>query len=113
MDGFSLRLLTDPDMLACNQNGVMGQLLHEHDGVETWHTPHRADEAKGWLGIFNRSDLTRTVVLSRASLGLPSTGEFLITSVWEGNKPYVFSGDESYTKEVRPNGVLFLRYTSP
>ncbi len=56
MDGFSLRLLTDPDMLTCNQNGVMGKLVSAKGGVEVWKTPERGQTARGWVGVFNRTD---------------------------------------------------------
>jgi len=46
MDGYSLRLLTDPDMLACNQNGVMGRLVREAEGLEVWLTAERGEDRR-------------------------------------------------------------------
>lgn len=38
LDGFSVRLLTDPDLLACSQNGVMGKLVFAKEGIEVRQT---------------------------------------------------------------------------
>jgi hypothetical protein len=41
LDEVSLTLITDPDMIACNQNGVMGSLMLEKDCLETWKVGRR------------------------------------------------------------------------
>ncbi|MBT7171960.1 MAG: glycoside hydrolase family 27 protein, partial [Phycisphaerales bacterium] len=47
MDEFSFSLLTDKEMIACNQNGVMGTLKYEQAGVETWVTPKKGSKTAG------------------------------------------------------------------
>ena len=108
MDGFSLRLLTDPEMLACNQNGVMGHLIYEKDGIEIWKTPEKGEESQGWIGVFNRSDRLKTVELDKAFLRL--TGARVFYNVWQGRKEYRLGPDDAYEMDVNPGGVLFLRY---
>ena len=67
MDRYSLQLLTNPDMLACNQNGVMGINTYSKEGIEVYHVRDKESVGKGWIGIFNRNEskpfqgkLTRT-----------------------------------------------------
>jgi alpha-galactosidase len=110
MDGFSLKLLTDPDMLACNQNGVMGALAYEGDEVEIWKSPERESETSGWVGVFNRSDRLKTVTLSKALLGLSGGEAVSIFNIWQGRKQYKLKGKTNMEIDVNPGGVLFLRY---
>ena len=35
-DSLSFALITNKEMLACNQNGVMGKLISEKDSLEVW-----------------------------------------------------------------------------
>ena len=108
MDGFSLRLLTDPDMLACNQNGVMGKLVSAKDGIEVWKTPETGQKTRGWVDVFNRTDRLKTVVLTPAFLGL-ETGAKLY-DVWKGRKEHKLTDATAIEIDVNPDGVLFLRY---
>ncbi len=108
MDGFSLRLLTDPDMLACNQNGVMGKLVSEKDGIEVWKTPEKGKKANGWIGIFNRTDRNKTVRLSQDLLAVE--GKVTLYNIWRGRKAYKLDADSVVEIDVNPDGVLFLRY---
>ena len=112
MDGFSLRLLTDPDMLACNQNGIMGELHAAKAGIEVWRTPHRNDPQQGWVGVFNRSDVAQVFELTRSTLGLAAEGDISVYSVWQGRKTFDFQSDENYPVEIPPDGVIFLRVGS-
>jgi len=109
MDATSLGLLTNPDMLACNQNGIMGQLHNESDGIEIWKTPETESKGTGWIGIFNRSDRVQTVALSKEKLGLgPETG--LIYNIWRGRKTYELNEDSVYPIDIHADDVLFIRY---
>jgi len=108
MDGFSLRLLTDPDMLACNQNGVMGKLVSAKDGIEVWKTPERGQKKRGWVGVFNRTDRVKTVTLTPAFLGLET--EAKLYDVWRGRKVHKLTPASAFEIDVNPDGVLFLRY---
>jgi hypothetical protein len=108
MDGFSLRLLTDPDMLACNQNGVMGKLVSAEGGIEVWKTPEKNQSARGWVGVFNRTDRAKTVALTQALLGL--TTNATLYDVWKGRKEHTLTATSSIAIDVQPDGVLFLRY---
>ncbi len=108
MDGFSLRLITDPEMLACNQNGVMGKRVSFEDGVDVWKTPEKGSDKKGWVGIFNRSDRLKTFTLTPASIGLE--GDAKAYNVWKGRKEYKVSAASPVEIDINPDGVIFLRY---
>lgn len=72
LDEFSLSLITNTDVLECNQNGVMGSLVYEKEGVESWKTPDR-DSDGGWIGIFNRNLEKVEIKVSEEILGLGKT----------------------------------------
>ncbi|MGL5020298.1 MAG: glycoside hydrolase family 27 protein [Luteolibacter sp.] len=108
MDGFSMRLITDPEMLACNQNGVMGKRVSFNDGIDVWKTPQKRTDQKGWVGAFNRTDRHRTFKLTPESIGLK--GKVTAKSVWNGHKEYQVSAESPVEIDINPDGVLFLRY---
>ncbi len=108
MDGFSLRLLTDPDMLACNQNGVMGKPVSRNDGIEVWKTPEKGKSNKGWVGVFNRTDRMKTFSLTPASIGLPV--DATVYSIWKGRKEHSVTAASPIDIDVSPDGVIFFRY---
>lgn len=108
MDGFSLRLITDPDMLACNQNGVMGKRVSQDGGVDVWKTPERGSSTQGWVGIFNRTDRSKTFSLTPASIGLK--GDATVYNVWKGRKEYKVTASTPIEIDINPDGVIFLRY---
>lgn len=105
LDDYSLRLITDPDMLACNQNGVMGSLVYEQSGIETWKVARKGASGEGWIGVFNRSGKVSTLTLDGELLGLDATKHYILRDVWN-RKPRKIG--ESVN--LPPNGVLFLSF---
>lgn len=105
LDEFSLSLITNPDMLACNQNGIMGALVFEEDGLETWKVEKRGAQGEGWVGIFNRQNKKMEFELSAARLGLDGSGYTLI-EVWSDDEKRL-----GRTIKLHPNGVLFIKYS--
>jgi hypothetical protein len=108
LDGFSLRLITDPDMLACNQNGIMGALVSAHDGLEVWQACEKARSNKGWVGVFNRTDRMKRVTLTKSLLGL--TADATLYDIWKGRKKHALTAAATIEIDLNPDGVLFLRY---
>lgn len=104
MDEYSLSLLTDEDIIRCNQNGVMGKPVKEMDGIEIWKTDAR-DFDGGWIGIFNRGNEDSTVRLNIDDIGLDSKCEYAIYNVFEHKKA------DCLTFAVPGHGVTFLRYS--
>jgi len=83
LDDFSLKLITNKDVIECNQNGVMGSLKLKNEGMEVWATP-KQNSSDLWVGIFNRTDSPLQVnpmeILNEA--GVDTTNK-TVTDVWE------------------------------
>ena len=103
LDEFSLKLITDPDMLACNQNGVMGSLVDEQDGVEIWRSKKRGFASAGWVGVFNRSIRVKTVELSARRLGFKAEESIRLRDVWKVRQLKL-----GESVEIPANGVIFV-----
>jgi len=104
MDSFSLSLLTNKEMIACNQNAVMGKLCFEKDKIEVWNTTKK-NSKNGWIGIFNRSiNEDATFTLDSKLLGLDND-KYKIVDIWN-NKILKLNG----TVIIPANGVIFLKY---
>jgi hypothetical protein len=111
MDGFSLRLLTDPDMIACNQNGVMGHLVREQDNIEIWLTPQRDTNGKrGWIGVFNRGWSDVALPLTPELLGLGEVKPATIRDIWNGSRIWQLKDQAKLSVTIPADGVLFLRF---
>jgi len=106
LDDFSLKLLTDKEMLACNQNGVMGKLVSRKEGIDVWQVTQQGSPKCGWFGIFNRTEEAKKVrVLPQECKFQPPAGS-LLHNVWKNKKITVG------THETIPaHGVIFVRYS--
>jgi alpha-galactosidase len=109
LDEYSLRLITDPDVIACNQNGVMGKLVHEDGEIETWSVRRRGNPGKGWIGVFNRGESASQVTLTPKSLGLQANRIVRCKDIWNGDT-FVIGQAQQRTAALPAHGVLFLRY---
>lgn len=110
LDPFSMQLLTNADMLACNQNGVMGHLIYEKDGVEIWSTPEQGSNGKkGWIGVFNRNWQDAQLTLTPDLLKVDVNSN-LIRDIWNGSRVWKLKGKEKLPVSVPASGVLFLRF---
>jgi hypothetical protein len=117
MDDSSYSLLTNREMLACNQNGVMGVNVYRAGNVDVWLTPHKLDPAKGWIGIFNRSKSDRDVTLTKQDLGFVAfaasynltvaSQRFQLTDVWSGETIII---KDKYTFTLPAEDVVFLKF---
>ena len=117
MDEFSYALLTNKEMLACNQNAVMGVNVYRAGNVDVWLTPHKTDPTQGWIGIFNRTTSDRKVTLSKKELGfvayeesynlMASRQNFLLKDVWTG-KTMIIS--DNLTFALPAEGVAFYKF---
>lgn len=103
MDEYSLSLLTDNEVIACNQNGVMGHMTGKKGRLEIWKTPSESYDG-GWLGIFNRSSSPVTETISLHEMELDKNG-YELFDVFQKKK---ISGN---VFEVPANGVIFIKYT--
>lgn len=104
MDEFSMSLLTNKEMIACNQNAVMGKLVAENDKIEVWKTPEKNTE-NGWIGIFNRNQFSEKVFeISTNALGLKQS-DYQMYDIW--NDKNIVDGQKL---KIPVNGVIFIRF---
>jgi hypothetical protein len=121
IDDYSLELLTNPDMLACNQNGYPATLILEDNGIEMWGTTVPATQVKGWIGIFNRTGTSRKVRLTKTKLGLVTfynsnregmqrdiPNDFHIKDIWSKSE-YVLD-DDVLEILIEKDDVFFIYY---
>ena len=104
LNDFALKLITNSDMLACNQNGVMGSLIIEEPGLETWRVFQKDFDNKGWIGIFNRSSDKISFSLDACRLGFADE-TYTLYDVW--NRKELLYG---LMIDLEPNGVLFIKF---
>jgi hypothetical protein len=104
LDDFSLKLITNKEMLDCNQNGVMGTLVYDQERIEVWKTPQKKS-SDGWIGVFNRATTDVDIPLSKELLGLESN-KTKIYDIWAEE---ALSLNE--TKNIPSNGVIFIKYS--
>jgi len=117
MDDVSKSLLTNREMLACNQNGVMGVNVYRAGNVDVWLTPHRNDPLTGWIGIFNRTTSDRKVTLTKLDLGFIAFEEsynlmaarpsVLLKDVWSGKTITI---NDNHTFTLPAEGVAFFQF---
>ena len=109
MDAFSLSLFKHQEILACNENAVIGKLAHREGEVDVWHTPERGKADSGWIGVFNRDGKAEvTVERGLAQLGLDPEKQYVLKDCWTGKQCRVGT---NHTFSIPPDGVAFLRYT--
>jgi alpha-L-rhamnosidase len=83
MDNYSISLLTHADILACDQNGVVGKLAFRTDKTDVWKTTDNNDPDKGWIGIFNRDGKNpHTIQLNLKELGLDTASDYELKELW-------------------------------
>lgn len=117
MDDYSYSLLTNKNMLACNQNGVMGLNTYSTDSVDVFVAAHNELPTKGWVGIFNRKKIDMKISLSKKDLGLTAYNEnykmienknaFKVNDIWE-EKEYTIDIDHEFL--IPAYGVAFLAF---
>ena len=104
-------IITNEDMLECNQNGVTGELLKRiktyAEYVDIWKTPHKTNNKEGWLGIFNRNGYTELIKLEKDEIGLNNENAYHLYDIW--NKK-VIEDKKSFIFEIPANDVIFIKY---
>lgn len=110
-DNTSFELITDQEMLACNQNGITGSLAKRvsdyAEKVDVWKTPHKSLPNEGWIGIFNRNPYLEMIKFSKSDLGLNADSAYALHDVW-GKK--TLSDSDQFIFEIPADDVIFIRY---
>jgi len=104
-------LITDTDMLACNQNGVTGKLITRvktyASKLDIWQTPKKTKPNEGWIGVFNRNSYMDIVEFSKKELGLNPEMSYALYDIW-GKK--IIDDAASIIFEIPADDVIFIRY---
>jgi hypothetical protein len=102
-------LLTDWDMLACDQNGVTGKLVQRiknySNFIDIWKTPHKTNVNEGWIGIFNRNQYMDILKFSKEDLGLNKSSNYGLNDIW-GKK--IIDDKKSFIFEILADDVVFI-----
>ena len=108
IDGFSLSLLTNKDILECDRNGVVGRLVHREGKIDVWNTHDRNEPGSGWIGIFNRDEKNQaSIKLGYKDLWLDPAKKNKLISLWDQK---VINSTGPMTFEIAPDGCVFIRY---
>jgi alpha-galactosidase len=110
-DAWTLSLITNPDMLAINQDplGKPGRRLFQRDRTEVW-VRDLKDGGKA-VGIFNRGEADATVALNPSKAGLLEGGPYQIKNVWTGATMGVLEAEVSVP--TPKHGAVLLRLSRP
>ena len=123
LDAHTRHLLTNADMLNCNQNGVMGICQYAEDGIEVYLTPEKVVSGiqpyqgvkKGWLGIFNRNAASKAIQLPQGKLGLnpalqgAEPNSYLLRDIWHNAETRV-GPDQPLERRIPGHGVAFYAF---
>lgn len=104
-DPWTLALLTNPEVIAVNQDalGAVGRRVAGQDEWEVWAKPL----AQGSLavGLFNRGDFDDTASINARDLAL--SGRYTVRDLWQRKDLGAFSGQ--FSAPVPAHGVVLLR----
>jgi alpha-galactosidase len=99
-------VLTDPDVLAVNQDslGRQAQRVRDNGDTEVW--AKTLGDGSGAVALLNRSDSTATVSTTATGIGMPAAGGYQLFDVWTDATRNT-TGTISAT--VPPHGVVMYR----
>ena len=100
-------IITNKEMLKCNQNAVTGKLIARGDNIDIWKTKHKKKQDQGWIGIFNRNQTATKFSATKEQLKLNPERKYSFYDIW--NKKKIKNAD-TYQFDIGPDGVVFLKY---
>jgi len=105
-------LITNHEMLQCNQNGITGKLvtrIHNYGtSLDVWKTPKaNSNNREGWIGIFNRNAYLDLIKLDKKQLGLNENQTYVFEDIWGKQS---LKDDNSFLFEIPGHDVVFLHY---
>ena len=104
-------LITDWDMLACDQNGMTGKLVKRIKNyanfIDIWKTPNKTNANEGWIGIFNRNQYMDILKFSKEELGLITGKNYSLYDIW-GKK--TIDNSEFFIFEIPADDVVFIKF---
>jgi len=116
MDAFHYGIITNKDMIACNQNGVTAVLASSADSVEIYHAINKTNPRKGWVAVFNLTATGKTKNFSKNDFGFTYKRPVLnvlmpnysLRDIWN---PTTYTLNSEVELTIPANGVVFFEYT--
>lgn len=109
IDSMSLELITNRDMLECNQKGSIGKLVCTFDSISIWKAENLYDTGVCWIGIFNQGSNSVSPVINRHLLGLSNSfSDYEFFNVWDNT---VVSVNDTIRLSIPAFGVVFFKLT--
>ena len=107
MDEFTIRLLSNTEVLDINQDplGVQASLFEGNDSKSIYVKP--LEDGSLAVGLFNLSEAPLSIGFKTSALGLHS--KVLIRDLWRQKDISVLELKQSWDTEVPPHGVVLLR----
>ena len=104
MNDFTLNLLTNPEVLAIDQDvlGKQAQRILQRDGTQVW-MKEMNDGSKA-IGIFNMDTVYKKIAFTNKELNVKTTGK--VRDVWRRKDLGEF--DNAFTTTIAPHGVTLI-----
>jgi hypothetical protein len=101
-----LKLITNEEVLAVNQQGQHPKQLYKNDSSMVWVS--QVSGSKDWyVGLFNISENAHAIPIDFAALGIK--GKVMVRDLW--SKTNMGSFKKSYTQNINKHGAALLRLT--
>jgi alpha-galactosidase len=99
-----LKLFTNDEVLATNQNGENPRQLYKKDGAMVWYS-HVQNSTDLYVALFNIGDNARSVTIDFASLGLK--GKVKVRDLWK--KQDIGQYKINYQQNINAHGAALFR----
>ena len=106
---YELNLMTDKDMLECNQNAVTGHPVRRKGSFHIFRTPSKeCGDNYGWIGVFNITTASDSISLDSNFLGLNRQKKYKLFDIW--NKKDLVLENGKINISLEGDDVLFIKY---
>jgi len=102
-----LKLLSNDEVLAVNQQGESPRQLYKKDGSMVW-ASHVQGSKDWYIGLFNIADNAHDVSIDFSSLGLK--GKIKVRDLWKKEDIGVFK--KKCAQNINPHGSMLLRLSA-
>jgi alpha-galactosidase len=102
-------ILTDPDVIAVNQNwgGIQGRRIRDDGEQEVWYKP--MSDGSAAVVLLNRSPFSAPIAVTPSEIHLPPAPEYTVLDLWT-NEPVVIV--ERYEATVPGHGAAMVRVSA-
>lgn len=105
---FELKLFSNDEVLAVNQQGENPRELYNIDGHLVWYS-HQPNSKNIYIALFNTNEEAENIAVNLKSLGF--TKNVNVRDLW--NKKDVGSFNNSYQQKVNRHGAVLLKISQP